>query len=1173
MDRGCSTRRSDSGVRTPYVGLSSYTEADSEWFFGRDEECHTIISNLRAARLTILYAPSGVGKSSLLRAGVSREIGELARRRMAERGSPRYIPVVFSEWKDDPVEALIGALAQAVEPFRSAGASAPPADSRLDAAIEFASAGTEARLLIILDQFEEYLLYRVGELASRTFADELARCVNREDLRANFLIAIREDGYPGLGDLFAGRIPHVYGNYLQLEYLDRDPARQSIIGPIEHFNRLYAGDEPIAIEPELVEAVLDQVRTGEVVIGQAGRGAVESSNGASLHREQIETPYLQLVMTSLWTRERELGSCVLRLATLEELGGADEIVRTHLDGALDALPQDEREAALELFRYLVTPSGTKIVYAASDLAQTIDWPEASVTSLLAKLARGGTRIVRHVPPPAGKSQPDDRYEIFHDVLGPAIVDWRRREVEQRRQAEAARERERLQQEKREADERARRERRNARAFRGLAVVALMLLAVAIVAFVLARRETDQAQRAQAASLSRELAAQALTDLRNGPLDQGVLLSLEAYRLAPTTDARGSIIDAVDATHGMVRYATDPASITGVAFSPNGKIIAYEAGNAVVLSDVQTQRRVRILRGNAPLASEAVAFSPDGSALATGTMNGNVIVWDPSTGARRYMLTGMTGSVSGVAFSPDGKTLAASGQAQTVLWDVGTGRRLRTLPDGGPSVAFNPDGRVLATAPFLDRIVLWDPNTGRRLRTLTGLRSRERDFVVSLAFSPNGKLIASGQYQGTVTLWDATTGKRLRTLSGHTSTVERVAFSPDGTTLTSSSADGKIILWSAGTGERLYTLHGHTGTVWSVAFSPDGKTLASGGDDHALILWDAHIARAPSTLRGDAPINSVAFSPDGHTIAFGTYYNGTGFMYDAGTGRRIRLLGGDTDSAAYVAFSPDGRTLAFDDGNGSVILNARTGQTLRTLSGFAPFAFGPDGKTLAAVDATSPVLLFNVATGKLVRTLNTASDNIYSVAFSPDGTLIAAGGDGNSVEVWNAVTGNRQFTSINNTDDGVESVTFSPKGRLLASGSDDQTVIRWEPKTGKQVGEVLRGHTKGVSDITFSPDGKTLASSSDDGTILLWDPATGRQLGDPLRAGHTDSINSVTFSPDGETLASGGDDGIVTFLGPLPTDRDTSLVDARLCSVVRRDLTRSEWNEFLPGQSYHQSCPR
>jgi len=194
----------------------------------------------------------------------------------------------------------------------------------------------------------------------------------------------------------------VYGNYLQLDYLHRDAAREAIVGPIEHFNELHPDEHPITFEPELVDAVLGEVTTEQPRPTRKDRPSAQP--GAQAHRDEIEAPYLQLVMSKLWSHEREQRSSVLRLETLQRLGGAREIIRTHLDSALDALSSEEYDTALDVFHYLVTPSGSKIVFTASDLAALVERPYAQVAGLLGKLAAEDKRIVRHVPPPAGQER-------------------------------------------------------------------------------------------------------------------------------------------------------------------------------------------------------------------------------------------------------------------------------------------------------------------------------------------------------------------------------------------------------------------------------------------------------------------------------------------------------------------------------------------------------------------------------------------------------------------------------------------------------------------------------------------------------------------------------------------------------------------------------------------------
>jgi hypothetical protein len=305
----------------PYIGLDYFLEEDAGLFFGRDGERKRIIGNLKASRLTLLYAESGVGKSSLLRAGVSARIRELAARSVAERGAARFVPVVFSTWRGDATADLIAALEAAARPLLGAGEKLEIRRDALDHAIEDVAATVDATPLLILDQFEEHFLYAPGD--GDGFDDELAHCVNRRGLRGHFLISIREDAYSLIGSRFKARIPNVYANFLHLDFLDERAAREAVLQPVAAFNQRLRADAPrFEVEPALVDAVLEQVRRGRVTIG--GGGATHVGAGG---RFRVETAYLQLVMKRLWDEEVAIGSHRLRLETLERLGGADTIVR------------------------------------------------------------------------------------------------------------------------------------------------------------------------------------------------------------------------------------------------------------------------------------------------------------------------------------------------------------------------------------------------------------------------------------------------------------------------------------------------------------------------------------------------------------------------------------------------------------------------------------------------------------------------------------------------------------------------------------------------------------------------------------------------------------------------------------------------------------------------------
>lgn len=413
---------------TPYKGLMPYTQEDAPFFFGREAEREIIIANLMASRLTVFYGPSGVGKSSVLRAGVAYHLRQLAQQNLETYGTPEFAVVVYSSWRDTPLACLAEAVRDAVLELRGTDDTGPLPALSFDETLYAWAERAGGELYIILDQFEEYFLYHPHQEGEGTFAVEFPRAVNRPDLRVNFLLSLREDALASL-DRFKGHIPGLFENTLRIEHLDREAAREAIVRPIEQYNRLLAEQgadaQPVEIEPVLVEAVLAQVQIGQVGIGQAGRGAVDATPSWPASEARIETPYLQMVLNRVWDEEIKARSRTMRLATLERLGGAARIVRTHLDTVMKRLSRKERAAAARIFHHLVTPSGTKIAHAPRDLAMYSGRKPQEVEPVLRRLSAPDVRLLRPVSSGAERGG-ETLYEIFHDILGPAILDWQTR---------------------------------------------------------------------------------------------------------------------------------------------------------------------------------------------------------------------------------------------------------------------------------------------------------------------------------------------------------------------------------------------------------------------------------------------------------------------------------------------------------------------------------------------------------------------------------------------------------------------------------------------------------------------------------------------------------------------------------------------------------------------------
>ncbi len=405
---------------SPYKGLQPFAEADRAYFFGRERDQEIIASNLYAAPLTILYGSSGVGKSSVLMAGVVPQL----------RQTPHLALVVFRTWQDPSfISALKRQIADAVSQSTGKPASVD-ASFPLDEFLLQLAHTLRGSIFCLFDQFEEYFLYHEALPGEEGFDAEFARSVNRRDVAANFLLAMREDSLSKL-DRFKGRIPNLLTNMLRLEHLDHDAASRAIRKPLEEYNRhLPTGQPPMTIEDELAEAVIEQVRTGQVSLDQ--RGAAPAAQAAVASGQiRVETPYLQLVMTRLWEEERKARSNTLHLATLNKLGGANQIVRTHLDATMAQLSNADRLVAARAFRFLVTPSGTKIAYTVADLANYADVAPKHLAPALVRLSSPEVRVLRAIAPPGDGAQ-GPRYEIFHDVLAPAILDWRERYLREER---------------------------------------------------------------------------------------------------------------------------------------------------------------------------------------------------------------------------------------------------------------------------------------------------------------------------------------------------------------------------------------------------------------------------------------------------------------------------------------------------------------------------------------------------------------------------------------------------------------------------------------------------------------------------------------------------------------------------------------------------------------------
>ncbi|BAY94959.1 MULTISPECIES: NACHT domain-containing protein [unclassified Tolypothrix] len=616
------------------------------------------------------------------------------------------------------------------------------------------------------------------------------------------------------------------------------------------------------------------------------------------------------------------------------------------------------------------------------------------------------------------------------------------------------------------------------------------------------------------------------------------LSQVVVKRADFTGAILRNVNFADANLANSVFTNTLSQIFSVAFNSNGQFLAMGDGAGIRLWRITDKQQIMTFNGHQNLVY-SVTFSPDDQMLVSVSSDCTVKLWDVRTGKCMQTLLGHTATVRTIAFSPNAQVIASGSEDKTAkLWDVKTGECLITFsvqdslvraiafsPNGEilaftdsnytinlwntrisqiqkilqghtsyvRAITFSPNGKIIVTCSHDRTIKLWDINTGECLKTLQG----HKDVVNSIACDSNGKILASGSTDRTIKLWDINTGECLTTLKEHDNWVQSVAFSPDGQTLASGSQDHSVKLWDVNTGECIYRFQGYANWLKSVVFHPNGQLIASGGQDQIVRLWDINTGKCTKELQGHNDwIRCLAFSPDGQILASGSG-DFTIRLWDVQTGECTKILQEDTGKLFSIVFSPDGLKLAIASGRTIQLWDFNTKQNIYEIRAhtrsITKLSFSCDGQIIASLSYDDTVKLWDVSTGKCLKTLTGEKKKNWSRAgaFSSDIKIVATCSDDYIAKLWNIYTGQCLMTLEEHTGQ-IKVFAFSFDGQILATGSDDLSIKLWNVHTGKCL-ITLQGHTRTISSISFSPKGKVLSSCAEDGIIKIWNIETGECL--------------------------------------------------------------------------------
>jgi WD40 repeat protein len=1096
--------------RAPYLGLSSFTEEDAAVFFGRETESALLAERfsptlpVRAHRAVAVIGPSGVGKSSLVYAG-------LFPRLLRDRTPWTIVPPITPE--GNPTRNLARSLAtllptMSVDDVVAHLNRGPLGLESCLNALRSRRAARVGRVLFTIDAAEELITLTAPE-ERNGFLRLLQQTLERDSsiwvivtIRSEFLTSFLSTGLTN----FFFSAPYVVGP------IDRAALFRVVEGP--------AGLAGLTYLPGVVAEIVDDVGGGDALPLLAftletlylGLGANTVINADAYHQVggvtgaiARQADRVSVELSGIGIELSEVVNTLLRLVKYSESGPTQQRLRREGLGDQENIIVDAFVAARLLTTDIINNDPVVKVTHEALLRQ---WPPLrQAVELRAEDLRHRTALERWAAD-WDQSGRQDSYLLTGQRLRSAN-EW-------------------------------------TSAYADIATIESTVAEFLRASFT-SDRETQLLR-------SNAIAARALAGVDKDP-EQSLLLALAAAdECAPTPAARRALLAALLSTHcaGLLQHRDIPR---GISWSPNGLHIATASNDgAVRIWEAKSQVQIAVLSGHTAAVRD-VCWAPAGAMLASSSHDGSVRVWDVASVSTVSVLRGHANWVRGLAWSPDGHSLATASRDRTVrIWDTTSGETTWVYSghtDWVEDVSWSPDGHYVATASHDGTAHVLDPIGKGAVRILRG----HEDWVRAVAWAPSGRQVATGSSDRSVRLWDLKGDHHCEVLSGHDDVVRGVAWAPDGTRIASASSDRTVRVWSVNGSHENTILRGHTDWVRAVAWSPDSRQVASASSDGAARIWDVDTGSEFPILRGhDDAVFAVAWSPRQKYIVTGSR-DRTARIWDATSATELTVMRGHSDWVEDVAWSPDGSLIVTASHDRTLRLwNAPSGTPVTTLTGHDDVVVSVDWSPVALLIASAShdqtARIWDVAKKREVMSLLGHSGWLGDVEWSPNGGSVATASHDKTARVWDTNTGSTTAI-LKGHENSVVGVAWSSDGARIGTASQDRTARIWDLSSGCEVA-ILRGHDDAVETIAWSPDDRYVVTASHDRTVRLWDARTGAEVG--AVGVHSKAIESALFSPSGRQIATASRDGTARLWSG---DADLSGLTAAARRHVFRELTDQE----------------